>query len=192
METLPRTKIPSQRKESYRRKIATADKQPGPRRPKIGPQHGVGFQPTIGHSEQWTVDPFWVPVRPSQNDRPGPSSEGITPSRNHNIPIPMEESEIDSETDRDPSVLGVPAKNLGTIRRSEKCTIREGGTRTTSCSRRKKLLESGAGSARVIERFLHRSNTADDRNYKRSNLAENSGVSGKTTARDDTRGVPNV
>ena len=75
-------------------------------RQKIGPQNRGGFQPQTGHSEQWTVDPFWgmdrpTPVQQQQSDRPGPSS----------APITMEEGEIDSETDQDPSVLEVPAKN---------------------------------------------------------------------------------
>ena len=75
-------------------------------RQKIGPQNKGGFQPQTGHSEQWTVDPLWdmdrpTPVQQHQSDRPGPSS----------APIPMEEGEIDSETDQDPSVLEVPAIN---------------------------------------------------------------------------------
>ena len=75
-------------------------------RQKIGPQNKGGFQPQTGHTEQWTVDPFWdmtrpTPVQQHQSDRPGPSS----------APIPMEEGEIDSETDQDPWVLEVPAMN---------------------------------------------------------------------------------
>ena len=42
-----------------------------------------------------------TPVQQSQFDKHGPSS----------APIPMEEGEIDSETDQDPSVLEVPANN---------------------------------------------------------------------------------
>ena len=62
-------------------------------RQKIGPQNKRGFQPQIGHSEQWTVDPFWdmdrsTPIQQHQTDRPAP--------------IPMEEGELDSETDKDP------------------------------------------------------------------------------------------
>ena len=75
-------------------------------RQKIGPQNKGGFQPQTGHSEQWTVHPFWdmdrpTPVQQHPSDRPGPSF----------APIPMEEDEIDSETDQDPSVLEVPATN---------------------------------------------------------------------------------
>ena len=81
---------------------------------------------------------------------------------------------------------------MGTIRRSEKCPIRRDGTRTTNCSQGTKRLESGAGSARDEEKFFYRSTAADDRNHKRSQLAENSGVFGETTARDDTSGVPNT
>ena len=59
-------------------------------RQKIGPQNKGGYQPQTGHSEQWTVDPFWemdrpTPVQQHQSDRPGPSS----------APTPMEEGEID-------------------------------------------------------------------------------------------------
>ena len=75
-------------------------------RQKIGPQNKGGYQPQTGHSEQWTVVPFWemdrpTPVQQHQSDRPGPSS----------APTPMEEGEIDSETDQVPSVLGAPAIN---------------------------------------------------------------------------------
>ena len=84
----------------------TSNRQPEDLRQIIGPQHKGGYQPQTGHSEQWTVDPFWemnrpTPVQQHQSDKPGPSS----------APIPMEEGEIDSETDQDPSVLGDPAIN---------------------------------------------------------------------------------
>ena len=42
-----------------------------------------------------------TPVQQHQSDRPGPSS----------APIPIEEGEIDSETDQDPSLPEVPAIN---------------------------------------------------------------------------------
>ena len=75
-------------------------------RQKTGTQNKGGFQPQTGHSEQWTVDLFWAmnqptPVQQHHSDRPGTSP----------APIPMEEGEIDSETDQDPSVLEVPAIN---------------------------------------------------------------------------------
>ena len=75
-------------------------------RQKICPQNKGGFQTQTGHSEQWTMDSFWdldrpTPVKQHQSDRPGPSS----------APIPMEEGEIDSETEQDPSVLEVAAIN---------------------------------------------------------------------------------
>ena len=81
----------------------TSNRQPEDLRQIIGPQHKGGYQPQTGHSEQWTVDPYWDMDRPTpvQPDKPGPSS----------APIPMEEGEIDSETDQDPSVLEVPAIN---------------------------------------------------------------------------------
>ena len=54
----------------------------GDLRQRIGPQNEGGFQPQIGHSKQWTVDPFWAMDRPtlvqqSQFDKPGPSSASI-------------------------------------------------------------------------------------------------------------------
>ena len=53
-----------------------------------------------------------TPVQPTQIDRPGPSSAGIaSTSRNHNMPVPIEEGEIDSGTNQNPSVLEVPAIN---------------------------------------------------------------------------------
>ena len=74
-------------------------------RQKSGTQHRGGFQPPSGNPEQWTVDPFWkmnrpTPVQSSQNYRPGPSS--VSTSRNHEMPVPMKEGEINSETDQDP------------------------------------------------------------------------------------------
>ena len=106
-----------------------------------------------------------TPVQTNQIDRPGPSSAAPTPtSRIHNMPI-----------------------HYGRSRNGLKDE-----TRTTNCSQETKRLESGAGSARDGEKFLSRSTAADDRNHKRSQLAENSGVSGETTAQDDSRGVPNA
>ena len=65
-----------------------------------------GFQPETRRQEQWTVDPFWDVDRPqapaNAEDRPGSSQQQ---------PIPMEEGEIDSESDQDPSILEVPAIN---------------------------------------------------------------------------------
>ena len=82
----------------------TSNQQPKDLRQIIGPQHKGVYQPQTGHSEQWTMDPFWemdrpTPVQKHQPDKPDPSS----------APIPMEEGEINSETD--PSVLEVPAIN---------------------------------------------------------------------------------
>ena len=80
---------------------------------RIGPQQSGGFQPKSGRSEQWTVEPFWEMDRPipvNNADRPGPST--TLPSQQELFaPLPMEEGEIKSETDRDPSVLEVPAIN---------------------------------------------------------------------------------
>ena len=92
----------------------------GDLRQRIGPQQSSGFQPQTRRSEQWTVDPFWEMDRPtpvqqqqhdqSQYDEPGPSS--ATANTEHQFAqIPMEEGEIESETDQDPSILEVPAWN---------------------------------------------------------------------------------
>ena len=83
-------------------------------RQRIGPQQKGGFQPQTRRTEQWTVDPFWDIDRPTpaqliQNDQPGTSCSNTGQGRI--IPVPMEEGEIDSETDKDPSVLEVPAMN---------------------------------------------------------------------------------
>ena len=83
-------------------------------RQRIGPQQRGGFQPQTRRAEQWTMGPFWdldrpTPAQPSQQKQPGTSSSSTRQERN--TPIPMEEGEIDSETDQDPSVLEVPAIN---------------------------------------------------------------------------------
>ena len=101
-----------------------------------GPQHKGGFQPRTRHAKLWTVDLFWdmnqpTPVQSNQQDRPGPSGPTC---RIHDLSVPMEEGEIDSETDRNPSVLVVPWMNWV----SEKCPICEDMTRPKNRSRRTK------------------------------------------------------
>ena len=86
-------------------------REQGDLRQKIGPQQRGGFQPQTRRSEQWTVDPFWELDRPTptqqQQNLTGPS---VTLMTNQQLaPVPMEEGEIDSETDQDLSVLEVPA-----------------------------------------------------------------------------------
>ena len=66
-------------------------------RQRNGPQHRGVFQPPTRQTIEWTVDPFWeterpTPVQTEQNDRPGPKNGRF-------------------ETDQDPSILEVPAKN---------------------------------------------------------------------------------
>ena len=96
------------------------EQQQGDLGQRIGPQHSGGFQPQTRRSEQWTVDPFWEMDRPtpvqqqqhdqSQYDKPGPSS--ATANTEHQFAqIPMEEGEVESETDQDPPILEVPAWN---------------------------------------------------------------------------------
>ena len=84
-------------------------REQGDLRQRIGPQYSGGYQPNSGRSEQWTVDPFWEMDRPTpvnHANQPGPSSQ-----QELFAPMPMEEGEIESETDQDPSVLEVPAIN---------------------------------------------------------------------------------
>ena len=86
----------------------------GDPRQRIGPQQKGGFQPQTRRTEQWTVDPFWDIDRPTpaqliQNDQPGTSCSNTGQGRI--TPVLMEEGEINSETDKDPSVLEVPAMN---------------------------------------------------------------------------------
>ena len=83
-------------------------------RPWIGPQQKGGFQPQARRVEQGTVDPFWDIDRPTpaqliQYDQPETSNSSTGQGRN--TPVPMEEGEINSETDQDPSVFEVPAIN---------------------------------------------------------------------------------
>ena len=47
-----------------------------------------------------------TPVQPYQHDRPGPSSAST--SRKHEMPVPIEEGGIESETDQAPPILEVP------------------------------------------------------------------------------------
>ena len=86
----------------------------GDLRQRIGPRQKGCFQPQTRRTEQWTVDPFWDIDRPTpaqliQNDKPGTSYSNTRQGRI--TPVPIEEGEIDSETDKDPSVLEVPAMN---------------------------------------------------------------------------------
>ena len=79
-------------------------------RQRISPKQTGGFITPTRHSEQWTVDPFWdvdrpTPAQTSTQDRPGPSHQNYTQE------APMEEGEIDTDTDQDPSILELPAIN---------------------------------------------------------------------------------
>ena len=73
-------------------------------RQRISPKQTGGFVPPTRHSEQWTVDPYWNMDRPTpvQHDRPGPSQQTYIQT------APMEEGEIETDTDQDPSILEVP------------------------------------------------------------------------------------
>ena len=56
----------------------------------------------------WDIDRP-TPAQMIQKDQPGTSTSNTGQGRN--TPVPMDEGEIDSETDKDPSVLEVPAIN---------------------------------------------------------------------------------
>ena len=122
VEKIPRGKFPQKRKKSIEERLQQImqGRQQGDLRQRIGLQHSGGFQPQTRRSEQWTVDPFWDVDRPtpvqqqqhdqSQIDRPGPSS-ATTDTQHQFAQIHMEEGELESETDQDPSILEVPAWN---------------------------------------------------------------------------------
>ena len=77
-------------------------REQGDLRQRIGPQHSGEFQPKSGRSEQWTVYPFWEMDRPTpvnHADRPGPSTTLLSQQELF-APMPLEEGEIESETDR--------------------------------------------------------------------------------------------
>ena len=103
-------------RENNRRKLTTNNKRQTTRRspPTDWTTTKRGSQPQTRRTEQWTVDPFWnldrpTTVQPFKYDQPGTSTSNLRQGRN--TPIPMEEGEIDSETDQDQSVLEVPAIN---------------------------------------------------------------------------------
>ena len=71
------------------------------------PNQPEGFEPQERRNEQWTVDPFWETDRPqcpqtstTNDNTPPPGQQQFTP---------MEEGEIGSGSEQDPSVLEVPA-----------------------------------------------------------------------------------
>ena len=77
--------------------------------PKLIPQTNPKASNHKNKNKQWTVDPFWETDRPqrqqalTENDnKPPPRQQQCTP---------MEEGEIESESEHDPSVLEVPATN---------------------------------------------------------------------------------
>ena len=73
------------------------------------PNQPEGFQPQERRNEQWTVDPFWETDR---QQRPQTStSTDNTPPPGQQLWTPMEEGEIGSGSEQDPSVPEVPAIN---------------------------------------------------------------------------------
>ena len=68
-----------------------------------------GFQQQERRNEQWTVDPFWETDRP-QSPQISTTNDN-TPPPGQQQWTPMEEGEIGSGSEQDPSVLDVPAIN---------------------------------------------------------------------------------
>ena len=79
-------------------------------RQRIGPPHSGGFQPQTRRSKHRTGSTFLgngPPTPARQKNMPGPSSASTGPKQF--APMPMDEGEIDSETDQIRSNLDVPA-----------------------------------------------------------------------------------
>ena len=73
------------------------------------PNQPEGFQPQERRNEQWTVDPFWETDRPQRPQTSTSTDNTPPPGQQHWTP--MEEGEIGSGSEQDPSVLEVPAIN---------------------------------------------------------------------------------
>ena len=89
-------------------------REQGDFRQGIGPQHKRGFQHQTRRSEQRTVDPFWEVDRPTLAQQQQQNSTGPSATTNTDqqlAPVLMEEGEVDSGTDQEPSILEVPAWN---------------------------------------------------------------------------------
>ena len=106
------------------------NREPADLRQRIGTRQTGGFVPPTRQNEQWTVDPFWdvdrpAPAQPNTQDKHGPSTSSS--SHNYIPPVPMEESEIDSDTDQDPSILEKPAINWARyVRVKSVCYVKMG------------------------------------------------------------------
>ena len=156
-------------------------------RQRIGPQQKGGFQPQTRRAEQWTVDPFWdldrpTPTQPSQQEQPGTSSS--SKRQEQNTPISMEGGEIDSETDQDPSILEVPAINwtrYGGVKSVQYVKMGHAPNDEDSFGRKQKL-GPRAGGKRNGKEFLNRPTIINDRDNKRPQLTENTGMSRTTTS----------
>ena len=97
-----------------------------------------------------------TPVQQHQSDRPGPSS----------APIPMEEGEIDSETDQDPSVLEVPAINWAQYVGVRSVQYVKMGHAPRIAAGEKKRLEPRASSTRNGEEFFYGLTAAYERDHE--------------------------
>ena len=80
-------------------------------RQSIGSRQTGGFVSSQNKTKNGlsTHSGMWTPAQQNTQDRSGP----LTSSSSHNYiqPVPMEQCEIDSDTDQDPSFLEVPAIN---------------------------------------------------------------------------------
>ena len=114
VEKIPRTKFLRHERKVIGERLQQImrGREQGDLRQRIGPQQSGGFQSQTRWSEQWTVYPFWELDRPTpaqqQQNSTGPSATNID---QQHAPVPMEEGEIDSETDQHQCVMEVPAWN---------------------------------------------------------------------------------
>ena len=88
--------------------------------------------------------------------------EHLPPAQDRDgTPVPMEEGEIDSGTDQDPSVLEVPATNWARYFGFKSVQYCKNGTRTENNSRRQKL-GFRAGGKRNRKKLLNRPSASHD------------------------------
>ena len=127
------------------------------------PNQPEGFQPQERRNEQWTVDPFWETDRP-QRPQTSTSTDNTAPPGQQQW-TPMEEGEIGSGSEQDPSVLEVPAINWAKYV-GVKSVQYINGTRTKSGRCRTEQLGLGERRQGNGKTICNRSAIIDDGNYQ--------------------------
>ena len=162
VEKIPRSKTSTQRAKSNGRKITTNHKAARTRRPETAnwstTQQRIPTQ--TRRSEQWTVDSFWEVDRPTpvqHENRPGPLS--ASPGQELFAPMPMEEGEIESETDQNPSILEVPAINWARY-------VGVKSEKYVKMQHKKKQLRPRTSRKRNRMKFLNGFAAANEQNYQ--------------------------